>query len=320
MIQTAQAVIYQALRKLGQLRPGWTPSPELMNDALTEWGALFDEMAAEQNTQYSNPVFQYAVTGPGSATGGNGYIIGPPFNFTGTLVIGSAIVSALSSLQGIIVGALVTGTGIPANTRVTAMGAASITLSQNATVAGAQTITQLPDFNGPRPESIIQANMVLTNVGTQPVYIPLVALTQIEWANLAIQQIPGVNITNVFWYDPQFPQGVFNVFPPLTGNSLQFYTWGVLAPPASLSSTWNAPPGYWDLVVFALAQRLYYMVTKEILVGGKVPYATIAGQALRARNKVKSVNRPIPLLGNGFAKGPGRGGFFDRNVTYTGNP
>src|ERR1035437_7538282 len=73
----AQNFIYMALRKCGQMRPGYTPSPELLADALSEWYTWFDELGAERNSHYSNPVYQYSVTGPGSQTGGNGYTIGP---------------------------------------------------------------------------------------------------------------------------------------------------------------------------------------------------------------------------------------------------
>ncbi len=314
---TAQDVIYQAFRKIGQLRPGYMAAPELLQDALTEWTAMFDEMAAERNTQYSNPVFQYPVTGPGSLTGGNGYSIGQVFTFTGTTAIGSAHITLISSIFGLVVGQKVTGTGIPANSTIASIVSSSeVTISHLATAAGIATISVIPDFIGPRPESIIRANLVFTSQGPAPVYIQLRPVTQEEWAALAIQQIPGTNITSIFWYDPQYPQGVFNVFPPLNGNSLQFYTWGVQAPPSSLSSTYSAPPGYWDMILFGLAERMYYMVTKESLVR-VVPYALIAGKAKLAREKVM---RPIPRLASDAPRSGGPDGFYDSFVTYTGEP
>ena len=73
----ASAVLYQAFRKIGQLRPGYTAPPELLADGLVEWANFFDECGAERNTHYSNPYYQHAITGPGSQTLGNGYLIGP---------------------------------------------------------------------------------------------------------------------------------------------------------------------------------------------------------------------------------------------------
>ena len=258
----ASTIIYQSLRKLGQLRPGYQAPPELMSDALLEWQTWFDDLNAELTMNWSNPTYQFAVTGPGSQTpatvpfSGNGYQIGP------------------SSADGWI---------------------------------------------APRPEIITAANCVMTNTGPSPVYIPIRMITQQEWAKLAIQQIPGINVTNLAWYDPQYPNGVFNVFPPLNGNSIQIYTSGVLQAPALLGSDFAAPPGYWNMVCFGLAKRLYYMVTREAL-PSKVPYQIIATQAKRAEDKLRQVNRPIPRMKNDFPSGPRRAGYYDSFVTYTGEP
>src|ERR1035437_9292833 len=252
----AKNFIYMALRKCGQMRPGYPPSPELLADALSEWYTWFDELGAERNSHYSNPVYQYSVAGPGSQTGGNGYTIGP---------------------------------------------------------SGA-------DWIGPRPESIIRANLVFTTIGPQPVYIPLKPLNQTQWASLAIQQIPATSVTSVFWYDPQYPNGVFNVFPPLNGNAIQIYQWGVLVPPVALTTNYLAPPGYGAMVIKGLAARLYHMVTKEAVIHLK-PFAIVAAEAETALNKVRRVNRPTPQLANDFHSRRGIGdGFYDSNVTNSGTP
>lgn len=313
-------IFYQVFRKCGQVRPGYGSQPELLADALTEAQAFLDELAAERNTQYSNPVFQYPVTGPGSLTGGNGYSIGPIFTFTAVLMIGSAAIATVSSIFGLVVGQKVSGTGIPAFTTIAAItGPTTITLSQLATANGAQTISVTPDFVGPRPESIIRANLVFTNQGPQPVYIQLVPYSQEEWAALSILQIPATNVTNVFWYDPQFPQGVINVFPPINQNALQFYTWGVLAPPTSLTTVFNFPPGYRDMIVYGLADRMYHMLTREVVVH-PVPYQLIMAKARHAREKVRRVNRAVPRLQNDFPSRGGVQGYYDSFVTNTGEP
>ena len=63
----ASAVLYQAFRKIGQLRPGYTAPPELLADGLIEWANFFDECGAERNTHFSNPYYQHTITGPGLA-------------------------------------------------------------------------------------------------------------------------------------------------------------------------------------------------------------------------------------------------------------
>ena len=252
---SAQDFIYRAFRKIGQVRPGYTPQQELLQDALTEWTDFFDALGAERDAQYSNPVYQHSVSGPGSQTNGNGYQVGP-------------------------------------------------------TAA---------DWVQPRPESIIRANVVFTSVGPQPVYIHITPVSQEEWASLAIQQIPAVNITSIFWYDPQWPNGVFNVFPPLNGNAIQLYQRGILVPPATLATPYTAPPGYADGVTYGLAERLYYLATKEVVVRPR-PYPNIAGAAALAWQNIRRINRPIPRAPNDFACGNKPGGFYDSFVTYTGEP
>ena len=248
-------VLLQVFRKIGQIRPGYTPSPEIMADGLTEWQNFFDSLNAERTAQFTNPDYVYPVAGPGSKTDGNGYEIGP-------------------------------------------------------TAA---------DWIGPRPESIIRANLKFTSAGAYPVYIQLKPITQEEWASLAIRQMPGINVTAMFWYDPQFPNGVFNVFPPLNGNAIELFTSGVLVAPANLGLPYAAPAGYWDMIVFGLAERLYFMATKEVVVRA-APYAIIAAKAKEAMDRVKRINRPIQTLASDMRTDSRRAGNYDSFVTYTGTP
>ena len=251
----AQDYILMALRKCGQMRPGYVPQVELLSDGLTEWGMMFDSWQAERTMGFSIPQYTYAVTGPGSQSNGNGYQIGP-------------------------------------------------------TAA---------DWVGPRPESIVRANCKMTSLGSQPVYIHLKPISAEEWAGLSIRQIPGINVKNLFYYDPQFPNGVFNVFPPLTGNSIELFTWPALAAPTSTAAAYSAPPGYQDAVVYSLAERLWPLCTHQIAIN-KMPYQWVAGKAYEAREKVRLVNRPIPRLRNDFSGSTQPAGYYDANVSWTGEP
>lgn len=254
-IVTAQQHIVQALRKCGQIRPGYLSQPELLADGLNEWGTLFDEWAAERSMGFSIPSAVYAVTGPGHKSDGNGYEIGP-------------------------------------------------------TAA---------DWVGARPDSIVRANLKFTNAGPQPVYIHLLPISVEEWAALSIRQIPAIDVTNVFYYDPQFPNGIFNVFPPLSGNSIELFYWQALAVPGSLGASYTAPPGYQNAVIWSLAERLWPMCTHQIAIN-KVSLMWIAGQAHHAREKVRRVNRPIPRLASDMRSGARPDGFYDQDVRWTGEP
>lgn len=256
MLLTARAHILMALRKIGQIRPGQQPGPELMQEMLDDWGLFFDGLSADLQAQFTNPDYEYPVTGPGSATNGNGYLVGP--------------------------------TG---------------------------------DWVGPRPEIILAANLVQTLAGSPPIYLPLSRVTQAQWGLLSQQQLnSALNVTSIFWYDPQFPNGVFNVFPPLNGNSIQLYESGVMTVPATLDDLYSAPPLYSDMVVWQLAMRNYYSMTKA-LVHQKAPYGVICFNAISKLDNIKMINRAAKPLVNDFkGKGSSRPGFYDSFVTQTGEP
>lgn len=268
----AQSYIYLALRRVGHLRPGYQPSPELLNDLLFEWQLLFDKLNAERNMNYSLPSYTYPITGPGSQTGGNGYLVGP------------------------------TATTAPA-TDTTAPGGAN-------------------DWLGPRPESIVQANLVMLNQPQQPVYLPLRSLTTEEWASLSVQQITPISVTSMFYYDPQWPNGVFNVFPPLSaGNSIQLYTFGILNSPTSLTDAYGGPPGYAEMVVRCMSVRAYPLISKHLSVITR-SLAELKTEAYEALQEIRGINRPIQHMASDFPGRTRNGGIpdFDRFVYLTGIP
>lgn len=66
-------------------------------------------------------------------------------SYTGTLTSGSPIVQSIASTAGMYSGQAISGTGIPANTRIlTVDSGTQITMNANATANGAQTITKTP--------------------------------------------------------------------------------------------------------------------------------------------------------------------------------
>lgn len=268
-LATAQAIIIQALRKLGQIRAGYVPPPELLADGLNEWITLFDEWATDRTMGFSIPDYLYPVLGPGSQSSGNGYLVGP------------------------------TATTAPATATTLAGGA--------------------NDWLGPRPAIITRANLKFTSGTAQPVYIHLRPISAEEWASLSIRVIPAINVTNVYYYDPQFPNGVFNVFPPLSGNAIELFCAQALAAPATLGAAYTAPPGYLDAVVKSLAERLWPMIPNTVAVN-KVSQQWLAGSAYEACQKVQMVNRNIPMLRSDMVVGAGPDGYYDSNVTNTGLP
>ena len=63
----------------------------------------------------------------------------PPGEFTGTLTVGSAVVTGIGSTAGLEAGDLVTGTGLPADTFIESVNSStSVTLSAGSTVSGVE--------------------------------------------------------------------------------------------------------------------------------------------------------------------------------------
>lgn len=316
---TAQDYILKAFRKCGQIRPGYVSSPELLADGLDEWGSLFDGWAGDRNMGFSTPQYVYPVTGPGSQQSGNGYLIGPLFPFTGTLTIGSAVIVTAADTSQVTVGESITGTGIPASSTVVSVTATTITISAVATANGAQALTARPDFVGPRPAAIVRANLVFVSGTAQPVYIHLIPLNTAEWASLAVRAITAIDVTNCFYYDPQYPNGVFNVFPPLSGNSIELFTNQFLGVPATLATPYSAPPAYKDAVIDSLAERLWSLCTNQVALN-RNSQQWLAGQAYESRMKVQMLYRQTPRLASDFRSGGYGDGFYDSFVTDTGLP
>lgn len=78
-LSTARDFLYTALRKCGQLRPGYQAQDELMADGLNEWQLLFDGYNAQRTMNFTIPDYIYPVTGVGHATIESGQVFGCGF-------------------------------------------------------------------------------------------------------------------------------------------------------------------------------------------------------------------------------------------------
>jgi hypothetical protein len=306
------------------MRPGYIPLPELLNEGLNEWWAMYDGFNAQRTMAFSIPDYVYPI---GSNTGLNGiygknvqFTIGP--SFTVPVTLQSSVNVLCVNTAGLIVGQYPTGAGIPAGAYITTLAVnTGFTLSVPATASGPVTLTIPPTFAGPRPEAIVRMNLFLTSSNpAQPTRIPLAPLSAEEWAGIPVVQFTATNVATSFYYDPQFPQGVINIFPPLNGNSLEIFTWGFLTPPTALTSTYSAPPGYADVLIWELAKRLWPRCTHSVM-PNKLPLQWLCGQAARAKDVVRAVNAPMPRMRNDFHGGGSRqAATCDWNLLLVGTP
>lgn len=313
---TARKILYDAFRVIGQMRPGYENGPELLQDGLDTWRDFFDTLNASRTGSYSTPDYIYPITGSNSLTNGIygpniQFTIGPPFTFSAVLVSGQAT-AATTATDGLIIGQSVTGTGIPANTYIAAfVPQTSVTFSNVATANGAQTITVVPCLNGPRPTEIIQMNMYMTSVAPNgPARLKLDRLyTAEEFSGLTVLAMSATNVATCYWYNPTYPQGTLNIFPPINGNSLEIFTWGFLNTPLTLDSTFSAPPGYAEAIKYCLAARLWPLCTNQIMVN-KIDHRQVKGWARQRLDAVRLNNAPRNRMVNDFqgSSAPGASG------------
>lgn len=261
---TAQSYIYMALRNCGQIRPGYTPSPELLADGLQQFQMIFDRYNAERTMQFTMPDYVFPIAGPGHGTtgnnqsfGGTGYQIGP-----------------------------------------TAL-----------------------DFVANRPESIVRMNLYMTSASpSSPTRIPMDQISMEQWMNIVTIQLTPINVATVFAYDPQYPNGVIWIWPPLNGNSLEIFTWGFLTPPSTLDAQMSLPPAYQDAIIWHLTQRLWPLCTQDIM-PHKLPLQFINGQKAKALADVRRINAPMPKLVSDFRGGSNRNtGVCDWGLLLAGVP
>ncbi len=300
---SVQDYIYAAFRRCGQLRPGATAGTDLLNDGLDAWKIIYDGYNAKRTNAFSVPDYIYPIASSTGLAGIYGpnvqFSIGP--TFTVPLTLQTSVTALCTNTAGLKIGQTITGTGIPVSTTIQGISInQSITLSNAATLSGAQTGTIAATFTGPRPEAIVRMNLMLTSANpSQPTRIPLVPMSVEQWATIPVVQFNATNVATSFYYDPQFPQGVINVFPPLNGNALEIFTWGFLTPPTSLTQTYSAPPGYAEVVIWNLARELWPLATNSVFTN-KLPFQFICGQAAKARAAVQAVNSPMPKMRNDF--------------------
>ena len=173
------------------------------------------------------------------------------------------------------------------------------------------------DFVTTRPVRILKMNLVFTTV-TPNARVPIIVLPFDDYGDISVLTLPPQGVTLACYYEAAFPNGILHFWPPISYNSIEFWTQGALVAPATLASTVSGtfPPGYENATIYTLAERCQYLCTKEM---GK-RNEKIAGWALKARQRVINVNQRNPPAYTDFRDGGDQGGTYDPNLTYSGYP
>jgi hypothetical protein len=108
-----------------------------------------------------------------------------------------------------------------------------------------------------RPETIESISLILINsTSGGEVEIPLNKRDQDWWAQQAIKNLPSTLPTD-FYYSPDWPNGGIYFWPvPQQANDVRIQMPLVLTEYTSPAQQFSMPPGYWDAIVYSLAESM----------------------------------------------------------------
>lgn len=174
------------------------------------------------------------------------------------------------------------------------------------------------DLTGPRPQVIVRCNLIQSS--TNPASrIPIQMISAEQWSQIPVLQLNPITVSLVAYYENTFPNGILWLWPPLSGNSIEIFTWGFCTAPIQLDQDFIFQPGYLDAFAWTLAARMWTMCDKSIMVN-KAPHAYLLGQAYKARQAIKKTNAPMPKLISDFRGERTSSGESDLTLLETGIP
>jgi len=106
-----------------------------------------------------------------------------------------------------------------------------------------------------RPVKIVECNIILNTVATNPVRSPVKVRDYDWWANKRAYAVTGTLPTDVY-YEEDWPNGslYFWVIPTIV-YPVELWTWTLLSE-GQLNTTISLPPGYLDALAYSLAESI----------------------------------------------------------------
>ena len=112
------------------------------------------------------------------------------------------------------------------------------------------------DFSGPRPNRIIDANLIILSNPQQPLRRRLQPLDDDEWSSIKLLGV-GTNIPEYYYLSKTYPVAILKLWPYPTANyQIEFFCTQSLAFVPNVNSSIDLPPGGVDLLRYNLAVRL----------------------------------------------------------------
>jgi hypothetical protein len=256
-------IITSALKDIGALAAGETPTPEAAQDAFIMMNRMIDQWSNEQMMVFYKTEIIYTLT-PGQTQ----YTIGPGGEigavFTGSITNNVLTVTAITS-GAISLGMTITGTGVQTGTKITGFltgaggnvneaGTYQINVSQNVSSTTLNAFYQ-------RPLSINSAFVrVNTSSNGQPILnggldYPVAILNVEDYEMIGLKTLNGP-WPKALYYQPTETLGNLFVWPNPAQGEMHIFADTLFSQYTSINDTMLLPQGFESCLEWCLAERL----------------------------------------------------------------
>lgn len=288
-------IVSRALKDIGALEAGETPTSDAAQDAFDMLNDLIDQWSNEQMMVFYKTEIVWAVTqnvtqytiGPGGSIGAS---------FTGSISGTTLTIPASGLLSGYItLGQTITGTGVTAGTTITGFGTGaggSVNYAGTYTVSASQTVasTTISAYYQ-RPLSINSAFVrVSTTSNGVPIYgggldYPVSVLNLEQYNLIGLKSLNGPWPKAVY-YQPSELLGNVTVWPNPSQGEMHLFADTVFTRYGTLYDSISLPQGYTMALRWCLAERLCPMYGKA----SQTQLAMINAFAAQSKATVKRTN------------------------------
>ena len=288
-------IVSRALKDIGALEAGETPTSDAAQDAFDMLNDLIDQWSNEQMMVFYKTEIVWAVTqnvtqytiGPGGSIGAS---------FTGSISGTTLTIPASGLLSGYItLGQTITGTGVTAGTTITGFGTGaggSVNYAGTYTVSASQTVasTTISAYYQ-RPLSINSAFVrVSTTSNGVPIYgggldYPVSVLNLEQYNLIGLKSLNGPWPKAVY-YQPSELLGNVTVWPNPSQGEMHLFADTVFTRYGTLYDSISLPQGYTMALRWCLAERLCPMYGKA----SQTQLAMINAFAAQSKATIKRTN------------------------------
>jgi len=289
--------ISRALKDIGALEAGETPTPEAAQDAFDMLNDMLDQWSNEDMMVFYKTEIVFSIT-----SGQTQYTIGPGgqigANFVGSISGNILTVTSINS-GAIALGQSISGTGISAGTTITAFGSGAggnVNETGTYTVNISQTVASTTINAYYERPLVINSAFVRINTNSNGVPIvnggldyPVAILALEDYEMIGLKTLSGP-WPKALYYQPTEVLGNIFVWPNPSQGEMHLFADTIFRRYASINDTIVLPQAYSMALRWCLAERLMPMYGKS----NQVQLAMIQGFAAQAKATIKRTNmRPI---------------------------